>query len=559
MDNIWDTFLLLGGIGMFLFGINFMTDSLQKAAGNNLRTILEKMTKNPIIATLVGVFVTALIQSSGATSVMVISFMSAGLMNLSQGLFVMLGANIGTTITAQIISFKMTNIAPLILFVGVLLYLFIKNDIAKKAGGIVLGFGTLFVGIKIMGEAVSALQLDKIVAEFLQSYNNPFLGILFGIIFTAIIQSSSASVGILQVLAMSAGAAIGLNDVIYIVIGMNIGACSPVVIASFTGNKKSKQGALACFIAKFLGAAIFFALLTFVPIKDFIIKLTPDDVSRQIANYHLLFNLVTTILVMPFVSLIDKFVTSILPETAEESETDEKLIYLSNDMIMTPAIAIKQAQREIMRAAKLAYDNMKTSVEAVLEGNMDKSKIVFEREKVINFLNHEITGFLVKLHGAELYGNDIEKAGLMLRVISDVERIGDHAENIAEYAMTMKDDDIKISADGYKELKTIAEKSLDVVRLAMDVYENEVFDKLPEVSRMEEEVDDMQEQFMDNHIKRLKKQKCTPKGGVIFTDMVTDLERVSDHATNIAYSIKGEKTSVKTKKTYIVTRGSESI
>lgn len=559
MDNLWNSFLLLGGIGMFLFGIHYMTESLQKAAGNKLRTILEKMTKDPIIATAVGIFVTALIQSSGATSVMVISFMSAGLMNLSQGLFVMLGANIGTTITAQIISFKMTNIAPLILFIGVLLFLFIKNDIAKKAGGIILGFGTLFVGIYLMNTAVDALGLGEIVKNHLQNYSNPFLGVLFGILFTAIIQSSSASVGILQVLAMAGGTTLGLENVMYIIIGMNIGACSPVVIASFTGNKKSKQGALACFIAKMLGAVIFFILLSLLPIDEVIVKITPNDVSRQIANYHLFYNLVTTIVVMPLVTLISNFVTHILPETAEESETDEKLIYLSNDMIMTPAIAIKQAQREILRAAKLAYDNMKVSVEAVLEGDTSKPQEVFDREKVINFLNHEITGFLVKLHGADLYGNDIEKAGLMLKVISDVERIGDHAENIAEYALQIKDNDIKISSDGYKELKTIADRSLEVVKLAMEVYENEDFDKLPDVSRMEEEVDDMQEQFMDNHIKRLKKQKCTPKGGVIFTDMVTDLERVSDHATNIAYSIKGEKTSVKTKKTYIVTRGSENI
>ena len=557
MDKLWNVFLLLGGIGMFLFGINYMTESLQKAAGNKLRGILERMTKNPIVATLVGVFITVLIQSSGATSVMVISFMSAGLLNISQGLFVMLGANIGTTVTAQIISFKITNIAPIILFIGVLLYLFIKNDVAQKAGAIVLGFGTLFVGIKIMGDAVNALGLDVIVNEFLKNYNNPFLGILFGVIFTAIIQSSSASVGILQVLAMSAGTAMGLENVIYIIIGMNIGACSPVVIASFTGNRKSKQGATACFIAKFVGAVLFLILLSFLPISDFIIKITGSDVSRQIANYHLLFNLVTTILVLPLVPPITKFIERMFPETEEESETEAKLIYLSNDLIFTPAIAIRQTKMEIMRAAKIAYENMELAISAVMEKDIDKAKSVFEREKTINYLNHEITGFLVKLHGRELYGNDIEKAGMMLRVISDIERVGDHAENIAEYAISLKQDGIKISSDAKDELKKLSEKSLAVIKLALETYEKEDFDSLNNVGALEEEVDELQEKYMENHIKRLKKEKCSPKGGVIFTDMVTDLERVSDHATNIAFAIKGEKTSVKTKKTYIVTKGAD--
>lgn len=557
MDSVWNIFLLLGGIGMFLFGINYMTDSLQKAAGNRLRTVLEKMTKNPLVATLVGVFVTALIQSSGATSVMVISFMSAGLMNVSQGLFVMLGANIGTTITAQIISFKITNVAPLILFFGVVMYLFVKNDVVRKAGAIVLGFGTLFVGIKLMSDAVGSLELDKIVSEFLENYNNPLLGILFGFVFTAIIQSSSASVGILQVLAMSAGTAMGLNNVIYIIIGMNIGACSPVIIASFTGNKESKQGAFACFAAKLIGAVLFFIILAFLPITEFIIKITGDDVSRQIANYHLLFNLVTTLLVLPIVPYLAKFIEKLFPKTEAESETDMKLIYLSNDLILTPAIAITQAQREILRAANIALYNVSLSVSAVLERDVEKAEVVFEREKTINYLNHQITGFLVKLHGRELYGSDIEKAGMMLRVISDVERIGDHAENMAEYAISLREDGIKLSSSAKEELSRIAEKTVEVIKLAIDVYENEAFDMLPNVSRLEELVDDLQDELMENHIKRLKKEKCTPKGGVIFTDMVTDLERISDHATNVAYAIKGEKTSIKTKKTYIVTRGTD--
>ncbi len=550
-------FLLLGGIGLFLYGINFMSRSLEDAAGDNLRVILGKTTSNSVLAVLVGLFVTALIQSSGATSVMCAGFVDSGIMELSSALFAMLGANIGTTVTAQIVAFKITTIAPLILFIGMVLYLFVKNRFVKKIGAIILGFGLLFVGIYIMSEAVAAMpQLTELVKAFLERFNNPILCLLFGMVFTALIQSSSTSIGILQVIvASSIGNAAGLDAFVFIILGMNIGACSPVVIVSFSGNRKCKQAALSNVLSKLLGVAVFSVIWLLLPgLHTWIEQLSPDDVARQIANFHLFFNLVSTVLVFPFVKPITKLVQRLLPESPEEENSRQRLLYINPKLVVSPAVSIDQAKLEIVRMAQIAEKNLRLSVEAFFERNREKAEKVLETENLINYLNHHITGFLVQLHAQTLSDRDIERAGMMLRVVADVERIGDHAENIAEYAMIVCDNNLNISGVAMDELRLISEKAVGVLHMAVAIYSGEQFDQLHEVSRLEEEVDDLQERYIENHIGRLKSRVCEPRAGVVFSDMVTDLERCSDHAINIAYAINGEKSVVQVKKAYVITR-----
>lgn len=554
----YDVFLLLGGIGLFLYGINFLSTALKELAGDKMRDILEKATSNGFLAVLVGVLVTVLIQSSGATSVMVVGFVNAGMMELIQAINIMLGANIGTTITAQIIAFKIDNIAPLILFIGLVMYMFIKNKTVKKVGSVVLSFGTLFVGIYLMGRAVKALPLLEIVSAFLDKYSNPVLCILFGVVFTAVIQSSSASIGILQVLVGAGAGTIGLDALVYIILGMNIGAASPVVLASLSGKRSAKRTALANVLTKIVGVIFVAILMIIVPNYVSIFKsLSPNDVSRQIANFHLAFNVLSTIVVFPFVKPISKLIYKIIPNTPEESMNVQKLLYISSESLLSPTIAVSQAKKEIERMAKMAKENLSRSLNVFFEFDVNGVDTVYENEKTINFLNHEITAFLVKLHGKSLPEQDLEKVGMMFRVVSDIERLGDHAENIAEYTTLAVNEHAKFSDDAIEELKEISDKTLQCVELSIDTYLNMKFDLLSEVSRIEEEVDELQDKLVESHIRRLKDNHCDPRGGIIFTDLTTDLERCSDHAINIAFAINGEKTTVQMKKAYVIARGSD--
>lgn len=553
--NFEGIFLLLGGIGLFLYGINYMSLSLKEAAGDKLRTILSKMTGNGGVSVLVGAGTTALIQSSGATSVMSIGFVNAGMLTVAQSLYIMLGANIGTTITAQIIAFKFESFAPLILFVGMVLYTFVKKRIVNKIGAVVLGFGMLFVGIYLIKDATDKIGLSQMLSMFLSNFNNPLLCLAFGVIFTSIIQSSSASIGILQVLVGQSAVAAGieLNQVIYLIIGMNIGAIAPVIFASFSGNKTCRQSAVAGVLAKVFGSVFFIILYLIIPVfEKWVISLTPDDISRQIANMHLFFNLISTICVFPCVGLITKMVQKMIPEDPEEELTSEKLLYLNPEVIMTPSVAIVQAKREIMRMAKLTYNNLKSSLVDFFDDDKDNFDNIMEVEKTINFLNHEITGCLIRLHGQSLNEHDEEVVGMMFRVVSNIERIGDHAENIAEYSQMKSSQRIKFSDEAFGELKDISEKTLKVFKESISIYDNESFDRLDEITNLEEEIDDLKDKYIEDHIVRLKHDNCKPRGGVIFTDMVTDLERCSDHAINIAFAINGEKALGVVKKSYVI-------
>ena len=546
MEQAYNVFLLLGGIGLFLFGISYMGKGLEQAAGDNLRVWLEKLTTSPLKAVLVGALATAAIQSSGATMVMAVGFVNAEMMTLSQALYIMLGASIGTTITAQIIALDIDPWAPLILFIGIVLTQFIKNRTAKKAGAIVLGFGILFVGINLMGDAVKAMELGGLVGNFLHNVHNPVLSLLFGAVFTLVIQSSSAAVGILQVIvASSLGATMGLEEVVYMIMGMNVGAVAPLVISSLSGNRVTKRAAAAQTAVKLLSAITFSILMLLIPaIVNFVKGLSPSDVSRQVANFHTIYNSVSAVLMFPLIKPVAKIAEKVMPDAPGDELFSRKLLYVTNDLSKSPAIMITQAHAEMMRFADVCRTNLHTALESFFERSEDKAELVIEREKTINFLNHEINSYLVSLYSKGLPENDVSRISTMLSVTSDLERIGDLAENIAEYTQASASNRAKFSDDALRDLGEMAERVEYMVDLSMKAYDQEDRDLLAEARDVEDSVDAMQEEKTENHIERLKANICDPRGGVIYTDMVSDLERIADHAMNIAEGMLGINASI---------------
>ena len=546
MEQAYNVFLLLGGIGLFLFGISYMGKGLEQAAGDNLRVWLEKLTTSPLKAVLVGALATAAIQSSGATMVMAVGFVNAEMMTLSQALYIMLGASIGTTITAQIIALDIDPWAPLILFIGIVLTQFIKNRTAKKAGAIVLGFGILFVGINLMGDAVKAMELGGLVGNFLHNVHNPVLSLLFGAVFTLVIQSSSAAVGILQVIvASSLGATMGLEEVVYMIMGMNVGAVAPLVISSLSGNRLTKRAAAAQTAVKLLSAITFSILMLLIPaIVNFVKGLSPNDVSRQVANFHTIYNSVSAVLMFPLIKPVAKMAEKIMPDAPGDELFSRKLLYVTNDLSKSPAIMITQAHAEMMRFADVCRTNLHTALESFFERSEDKAELVIEREKTINYLNHEINSYLVSLYSKGLPENDVSRISTMLSVTSDLERIGDLAENIAEYTQASASNRAKFSDDALRDLGEMAERVEYMVDLSMKAYDQEDRDLLAEARDVEDSVDAMQEEKTENHIERLKANICDPRGGVIYTDMVSDLERIADHAMNIAEGMLGINASI---------------
>lgn len=551
MDYAYSVFLLLGGIGMFLYGINFMSQSLELAAGDNLRTVLEKLTIKPLKALLVGAGTTAVIQSSGATMVMTANFVSAQLMNLSQALYVMLGAAIGTTITAQIIAFNISPFAPLILFIGMFMYLFIKSRFIKKVGGIVLGFGILFVGITLMGDAIEQMNLAVVVKAFLSHFSNPVLAILFGFVFTFIIQSSSASIGILQVIAATAGSTLELKDLVYIILGMNIGSLAPLIIFALKGNTDSKRATLMQTLTRVIAVCTFGVLIAIVPaIISAVVNLSPADCSRQIANFHLLYNIFAAIIIFPLIPLFTKLGYKVMPQDPSAELAARKLLYLTKEVLdsLNPVLIMTMAKKEIIRFATLCNDNLKLAIKSFFEGDEAACEKVSEMEETINVLNHDLNVALVKAYSSKFTASDEASVGPMFNIVADFERIGDHAENISEYTLSILDSRAKISPEGFADLKRIADKVLEMIDVTMKAFETGDKIYLGKAQIIEDQVDELQEELVDHHISRMGEAICDPRGGVIYTDLVSDLERISDHAMNVAESILGEDVPIEHQK-----------
>ena len=536
--SLFELFSLLGGVGLFLYGMTIMSTGLKNACGENLRVILEHATKNKVISVVVGIAITMLIQSSSATDVMVIGFVNSGLMSLTQAIGVIMGANIGTTITAQITAFNLSAYAPMILFVGAVLYLFMKKDMVKYIGSIIMGFGMLFEGIALMKTAIAPLAETEAFIGMISALENPFLTVLFGILFTALLQSSSSSTVIFQAFAVQG--IISYETSVYLVIGAAIGSVTPNILASLTMSRNGKRTALLNLLFNLIRAAILIILLFIFPqILTVIKSLSPDNVARQIANTHTIFAIFAVLVMLPFSDKIVKLTQRLLPLKPEESRTGEerKLLYMTQTGTIPSAVAVSQAHREIIRMGEIASRNLKTAVKCFFEQDDSLAEVVEETEDTVNYLDRSIISKLVELRTLEMTPRDLNRVYHMTLVVADIERLSDHAENIVEYEAQVRSGKASLSEDAINELKQLAELSLQSVDLCLSIFADEDYDRLQEAEDLEDLVDDTQETIIGNHVKRLMNATCDPMGGVVFTDMATDLERCSDHAINIATAL----------------------
>ena len=543
--TIFDLFTLLGGLGLFLYGMDMMGKGLESAAGNRLKTILEKLTSNRLIGVLVGTLVTCVIQSSSATTVMVVGFVNAGLMNLSQAFGVILGANIGTTITAQIIAFDLSQWAPLFIIIGVVPLLFSKKQSIQSYFTIVAGFGILFFGMNTMSTSMEPLRDSQWFLSFISSFENPIMGVLVGVIFTAIIKSSSASIGILQALAARGviGVSAGHSAGLYLVLGANIGTCITAVLASTNGNTMAKRAAVIHVMANIIGTIWFGLLIAFVPIPEVVASWSPNDLARIIANFHTIFNVVNTILLLPFGGLVIKLINKIIKQNKNSDEDDNRLLYLDDRIVDTPTMASISIHQELGHLADKTYRNLERALESFSKQSEDMAEKVFSEEKSINYIASEIVRFLVKLQAmTEISDTERLEIFRVHEVVSNIERIGDHAENIAEYTLDCKMNDSKFSKDALDDLWDIAEHAKQAYSAAIKVIKGEGHEE--EERRLcwenEDMVDKLRDEMKEKHIRRLAKGECDPRSGMIYTDMVVDLERIADHATNLVGDISGE-------------------
>ena len=519
---------IFGGLGLFLYGMKLMSDGLENVAGEKLKGILEKITSNKVIGVLVGTIVTAIIQSSSATTVMVVSFVNAGLMTLIQATGVILGSNIGTTITAQMVSFNLEVIAPIFIGVGAIVMMSAKKKRIKDLAYIALGFGILFMGMGLMSSSLKPISNLQIFNDFISVIGkNHFLGVLVGLTMTAILQSSSATTGILVALANSGN--IDMNVAFPIILGCNIGTCVTAILAGLTANRTAKKAALLHLLFNIFGTVLF------LPFSDkvvtFVNYLTPDNVARQVANAHTIFNVVITIFILPISKYFVMLVNHILPD--DEGKESCGAIYLDKKLLETPIVASGQVIKETIRMANKAKNNLELAMEVFLNWNEEKMKKVYANESIINTLERDITEYLIELSQHNLPEENAKLVSQAYHTINDIERIGDHAENIVELAIQKYENNITLSYDGDKEVRQLFEVTLRSITIAIESFKsNEISDD--EVEKVEEEIDSLEKQFRENNINRLSAKTCLADAGIMFFDLLSNLERIGDHANNIA-------------------------
>ncbi len=523
---------VLGGLGLFLFGMNMMGNGLQKAAGNRLKQMIGALTTNKYIGVVVGALVTMLIQSSSATTVMVVGFVNAGLMSLYQAIGVIMGANIGTTITAQLVAFKLTDIAPFVIAAGVALQLASKKRKHQEMAEVLIGFGILFLGMKTMSSVLKPLSHTPAFEQMITGLSNPFMGILVGFVITAIVQSSSATTGLL--LAIASTGVLGLEAAFPILFGQNIGTCVTAMISSVGASRTARRAAIMHLLFNIIGTAVFMILLYSLPIVEWITSLSAGDVQRQIANAHSLFNITNTLLLLPFSALFVKAVERIIP--VREDEYQFKIVkYLDRRIISeTPEIALGLAGKEVLRMGKIVRENLGTAMEAVREADAEKIRLVLENEKIINNLNHDITTYLIELSQQDVSDHSQVRIQALMNAITDIERVGDHAENIAELAQYRIDNEVSFSETAQKELKHIYDMVFMTYRTSLDAIKTVDRSLMEQVEVVEAQVDQLEKEYRKAHISRLNKGTCEPKAGIIFLELISNLERISDHAMNIA-------------------------
>ena len=533
---------MAGGLGLFLFGMELMSDSIEKVAGARLRRILEIFTTNRFMGMIVGIIFTGIIQSSSACTVMVVSFVNSGLMNLYQAAGVILGANIGTTITSQLVSFNLSKIASLILLVGVVVMMFTKKEKVRKVAEVVVGFGILFVGLSTMSQAMANMKNEPQVVNLLMSLKNPFLATLMGFALTAIIQSSSVTVSIVLLLANQD--LLPLPITLYIILGCNIGACATAMLASMTGKKDAKRAALIHLLFNIIGTVIIYIAL-FVAGNQIVelIKSISADNGRFVANAHTLIKIAQVIMLFPFTGWLVKMTYLIVPGEDQKVGYREsyQLKYIGDKVVFNPATAVVEVVKELERMASLAEENLNRAMNALITLDEEDIEEVYEVEKNINFLNHAITDYLVKINQTTLPIEDLNSLGALFHVVNDIERIGDHAENVADAARQRKEEGVSISKEAQKELGDMLEMVNKIIRYAVEMFAKSDETHMQEIITLEDQVDEKERELQKKHVERLTKGECSPEAGMIFSDIVSGLERVADHATNIAFAITTEE------------------
>ena len=534
---------LAGGLGLFLFGMKLMSESIEKVAGAKLRRILEIFTTNRFAGMLVGIVFTGIIQSSSACTVMVVSFVNSGLMNLYQAVGVIFGANIGTTITSQLVSFNLSEVAPVILLLGALFVMFSKKQNVIKVAEVIVGFGILFLGLSNMSSAMAGMKDVPQVVDLLSSLRNPILAILVGTVLTAIIQSSSVTVSI--VLLMANQGLLSLEITLFIILGCNIGACSSALLASMAGKKNAKRAALIHFLFNVIGTVIMFVILQVAmdPIVRMLQSISSDP-GRFVANAHTIIKIFQVIILFPFGGLIVKLTYLIVPGDDKKVGYRDtyQLKYIGEKVVFNPATAVVEVIKEIDRMASLASENLNRAMNALITLDDEDIAEVYEVEKNINFLNHAITNYLVKINQTTLPIEDLKSIGALFHVVNDIERIGDHAENVADAAKQRKETGVSLSKQAQKELGEMLDMVNQIIQYSIEIFAQSKEEHMQDVLNLEEAVDEKERELQKAHVERLTRNECSPEAGMIFSDIVSGLERVADHATNIAFSImNGEK------------------
>lgn len=535
---------MAGGLGLFLFGMHTMSEAIEKAAGAKLRSILEFFTTNRFTGMLVGVIFTAIIQSSSACTVMVVSFVNSGLMNLYQAAGVIFGANIGTTVTSQLVSFNLSEYAPVFLLLGAVCVMFCKNQKIVKMAEVILGFGVLFTGLSSMSSAMSGLRDVPAVVDLLSSLESPVLAVLVGTVLTAIIQSSSVTVSI--VLLMCNQGLLDLPICLFIILGCNIGACASALLASLAGKKEAKRAAMIHFLFNVIGTIIVYIIfkLGMSWVIELLHKVSGDNLGRCIANAHTMVKIFQVIILLPFSSWIVKLTYLIIPgeDKSVNYRENYQLKYIGDKVVFNPATAVVDVMKEVERMANLANENLNRAMNALITLDHDDIEEVYEVEKNINFLNKSITDYLVRINQTTLPIEDLKSLGALFHVVNDIERIGDHAENVADAAKRREEINVNFSKEAIKELGEMLNMVNTIVQFSVDTLHNISDEHIEDIMRLEDAVDEKERELQQAHVDRLTRNECTPEAGMLYSDIVSGLERVADHATNIVlYLNKAEE------------------
>ncbi len=535
---------------MFLHGMQMMSSGLEAAAGSKMKEILERLTANRFLGVLVGAMMTAVIQSSSATTVMVVGFVNAGMMTLNQAVWIIMGANVGTTMTSLLIALDVGALAPVLAFVGVVLMVFVKKPQAQHIGQILAGLGVLFIAMDMMSSAMYPLRESETFIRLMSTFSNPLLGITAGALFTALIQSSSASVGVLQTLA--GNGVIGLGSAAYVLFGQNIGTCITAVLSAAGANRNAKRATLIHLMFNVIGTAIFTVVCFLTPLTGWIESMMPGSAQAQIATMHIIFNVTTTLLLLPAGNLLAKLAVKLMPETeaAQDQKEEQHLAYLTSVQsggkdgnLGGSAIIVDQLRNELNRMLSMARDNVADGFRAVLSRDVDRLTKVEEREDYIDFLNKEISRYVSHVVSLETNERSSAVVSSFFTISGNVERIGDHADNLAGYTRKLVAKDIHFSEDAQNEIGQMRDISLEAVSTLL--YSGAGYPEwLADVAQLEQRIDDMTDSFRRHQLERMKQGSCNEEACILYSELLTDFERIGDHVLNIAQELTKTQTAL---------------